>query len=179
MRTVHTCRDLRSGTTDNGEVMTDESDMKQPAAIHVSDVSALPEADREVIARFEAALLGVCPAPGSDEAAAVATMNRFLDGLREAQAVARAAGVWTSHARRAPRCSVPASVVTRHTRRRARPHRSPVFGSMMLPGRYLPRQSHQIRQLPIVTGSTRARPLAVACTSTTSTLPNSRACAAR
>lgn len=62
--------------------MTNQRDMKQPETIRVSDVSALPEADREVIARFEAALHGARPAPGSDEAAAVAAMNRFVDDLR-------------------------------------------------------------------------------------------------
>lgn len=54
-----------------------------PSALETTiNVSALPEADREVIARFEAALHGARPAPSSDEAAAVAAMNRFVDELR-------------------------------------------------------------------------------------------------
>jgi hypothetical protein len=73
--------------------MTDESDMKPTAAIPVSDVSEMPEADREVIARFEAALHGARPAPGSDEAAAVTAMNCFVNELRDAQTVARNAGL--------------------------------------------------------------------------------------
>lgn len=59
-------------------------------AIRMSDVSALPRGDREVIARFDAALLGVPPAPGSDEAAVVAAMNRFVNELRGAQVCASA-----------------------------------------------------------------------------------------
>ncbi len=74
--------------------MTDDvKNMKAPEAIHVRDVSELPETDRKVIAHFEAALQGARPAPSSAETAAMATMNHFLDGLREAQAAARTAGV--------------------------------------------------------------------------------------
>ena len=50
--------------------------------INVSDLSELPEIDRAIVARFDAALLGVLPAPGSVEAAAVAAMNRFVNKLR-------------------------------------------------------------------------------------------------
>jgi len=53
--------------------------------IRVSDLSALSETDRSIIAKLDAALHGVKPVPGSEEAAAIATMNRFVEVLRRSE----------------------------------------------------------------------------------------------
>jgi hypothetical protein len=61
----------------------DQPEVAKPndQAIPTLDLSALSRSDREVIVRFEAALLGVPPTPASDEAAAIAAMNRFVQAL--------------------------------------------------------------------------------------------------
>lgn len=68
-----------------------EASPEQPPTneIRVSDLSALSETDRSIIAKLDAALHGVKPATGSEEETAIATMNRFVEILRRSEAASK------------------------------------------------------------------------------------------
>lgn len=95
-RALRRALEVYGGQVDGGPADNDQgscSELQMAKAIQTSDLSALPEADRAVIAHFDAAFHGASPGPGSDEAAAVAAMKRFLDELRGTPVAARDPGL--------------------------------------------------------------------------------------